>query len=145
MKFRTAYDGKRVDASDVKFTDPGMTRQAHKDECDINNIMGQYMKSGLISHVREYEGQYGEFEEMDFHEAMNTVIAAQEMFETVPSEIRERFGNDPGAFINFVTDRNNEAGMRELGLLPAKRAEPPSDPAPEGPGAATPPDAPAEG
>ena len=119
MKFRTAYDGKRVGDSDVDFSnDPGHTRQAHKDECDINVIMGKYLKNGLISHVNEYQGEYGDFAAIDFHEAMNTVIEAQNMFETVPSEIREQFGNDPGAFLEFAVNPDNEERMQELGLVP---------------------------
>ena len=121
-KFRTAYDGKRHGVDDVDFSDDeGLTRQAHKDECDINNIMGQYLKSGLITHVREHEGEYGEYAEMDFHEAMNTVANAQSMFETIPAEIRNQFGNDPGAFIKFATDEKNRDQMVEMGLIPDER------------------------
>lgn len=124
-RFRHAYDGLRHGVDDVNFSDdPGHTRQAHKDECDINRIMDRFQKSGLLSHVNQFQGEYGEFIEMDFHEAMNTILEAKDMFETVPSDIREKFNNDPGKFLEYVTNPENVDGMRELGLLPTESTHP---------------------
>lgn len=126
IPFRTAYDGKRNGSEDLDFTDdPGMTRQAHKDECDINVIMSQYEKSGLVAHVQQFEGEYGSYDEIDFHEAMNAVVAAEQMFLTVPSKIREKFDNDPGKFLAAVNDEEKgEETLRELGLLPSQKKAP---------------------
>ena len=120
MEFRTAYGPKRRDVVRVTKGET-LTRQAMKEQSDINVIMAQYQKSGLITHVNRFQGDYGDVAEMDFHEAMNTVTAAQEMFGTVPSEIRARFANDPGAFLDFVTDPRNAEEMREMGLLPKSK------------------------
>ncbi len=120
MEIRAAYDThvrRQVDVSEG-----GLTRQSMQDECDINVIMAQYKKSGLLSHVKEHGGDYGEFLAMDFHSAMNAVLEAEEMFATVPSEIRAQFENDPGRFLSFVSEAENEEEMRTLGLLPAKVA-----------------------
>lgn len=132
IPFRTAYDGKRNSSDDIEFDPEGMmTRQAHKDECDINVIMSQYEKSGLLAHVNEYQGEYADYDEIDFHEAMNTVVKAEQMFESVPSSIREKFNNDPGKFLDAVThEETGEATLRELGLLPSQKK------APEAPGPA---------
>lgn len=135
MDFRTAYDGINDRSADIDFDpDSGRTRQSMKDECDINKIMGRYLKTGLLTHVNEHQGDYGEFVQVDFHEAMNTVIAAQEMFGTVPSNLREKFGNDPGRFLDFVTNPDNREEMRELGLLPTEKhaARAAADELPEG-------------
>ena len=110
-----------------------MTRQSCKDECDINQIMSQFRKTGIATHVALYQGEYGEFTDMDFHEAMNTVIAAEEMFETVPAEIRERFGNDPGKFLEFVSDDANRAEMEEIGLISGVPGDVASGSSPGGP------------
>lgn len=114
---------------------PTMTRQEFKEDCDINRILGQYRKTGMIAHRNTHQGQYGEFAKMDFHEAMNFVVETQEMFETVPSDVRSKFGNDPGAFVDFVTNSDNLDEMREMGLAPPQRPEPapPAPPAPEEP------------
>lgn len=134
VTFRTGYDGVRIGDSDKDFSnDPGMTRQSEKDSCDINIIMRQYQKTGLLTHVREHQGEYGEFVEMDFHAAMNAVTSAQQMFETVPSEIRAKFGNDPGAFLDAVTDPERVEEIRQLGLLPSERVAEPAEPVQEPP------------
>ena len=96
-----------------------MTQQHMKDECDINNIMAKYQKTGLITHVAKYEGNYDDFTVMpDFKTAMDTMMAAQDMFLTLPSDVREKFDNDPGTFVEFATDSCNYEEMVELGLVP---------------------------
>lgn len=121
-KIRSAYDGSRnrvVFKTDL----PSMTRQSFKEESDINFIIRQYLQTGAESHLNKYQGQYGEFLEMDYHAAMNAVIMADQMFESVPSDIRARFGNDPGAFLEFVQDPNNKAELQKLGLIPSEAME----------------------
>ena len=112
-----------------------MTQQNFRDECSIDTIMKRFEKTGIIDHVAAVEGSYGHFLEapVDYHTAMNIVVEAQEMFMTVPAKIRERFGNDPGAFLAFVEDPENEDELVKLGLANARRPEPapgPVEPAP---------------
>ena len=123
LKIRNAFQRERVQ-TDV--SGPSLTKQVYAAECDINNIMRKYERTGLLQHVNQYEGQYGDFTETpaSYHEAMNIVVAADEMFQTVPSQIRARFGNDPGAFLAFVDDPANEQEMRNLGLLPPAKPGP---------------------
>jgi phage internal scaffolding protein len=99
--------------------DISMTQQHMKDECDINNIMAKYQKTGLITHVAKYQGIYDDFTVMpDFKTAMDTMMDAQEMFLSLPSDIREKFDNDAGAFVEFATDSRNYDEMVDLGLVP---------------------------
>ena len=100
--------------------DDGMTKQSHKKECDINFILQQFQKTGTIAHQKTYQGSYGDFADIDFHEAMNQVARATEMFETVPAHIRAEFGNDPGAFLAFVQDDKNESRLIDMGLARAR-------------------------
>ena len=98
------------------------TKQAFKNECDINYIMKKYERTGLIDHVSKYQGEYCDFTDApaSYHEAMIQIAEANEMFLTIPASIRDQFGNDPGRFLDFVSDPANEGEMREIGLLPAK-------------------------
>lgn len=48
---------------------------------------------------------------------MNQIVQAQDMFMSLPSKIRNRFGNDPSQFLDFVSDPLNKDEMRSLGLL----------------------------
>lgn len=112
-KFRMPYSHKRV--AFVQ-TQPSMTKQNHKDECDINFILKRYIKTGVLEHANTFAGEYGDFAAINFQDAMNTVIESQNMFMTLPAVIRKRFDNDPHQFITYATDEKNRAEMEQLGL-----------------------------
>lgn len=102
--------------SDPKGT--SMTKQEFVDECDINNIMAQYQKTGMVNHVSRFQGRYEDVTgAVPFHEAQNIVLAATDAFMSVPSSVRAEFDNDPGAFLAFVNDPANAEKMRKMGLL----------------------------
>lgn len=134
--FKTAYSDKLK--VQLVCLDPSRTKQAMRDECNINFIMQKYQRTGAVTHLNRYQGEYGEFPDLtlDFQEAMNALNDAQEMFETIPSSIRKRFNNDPGEFLTFVADPDNHAEMVNLGLANKREAPPPptppADPSPEG-------------
>lgn len=97
---------------------PSMTKQEFADECDINNIMRNYARTGMISHVNKYQGSYEDVSgAVSFHEAQEIVKKAEEMFYTVPSAVRSKFDNDPGKFLDFVLDDRNRDEMQKMGLL----------------------------
>ena len=117
VSFRTAYGQKmRVAIA----TGDGLTEQNHKDETDINQIVRKYNKTGLIDHLNQFEKQYGDMTGYDYQDAMNTVAAANTMFEGLPSVIRNQFDNDPAKFINFVDDEANADKLVEMGLATPK-------------------------
>ena len=80
--------------------------------------MEKFQKTGALAHVNKHEAEYGFATSEDFAGAMRTVTIAQEMFDDLPSTIRNRFGNNPGAFLDFVQDANNKKEGQELGLWP---------------------------
>lgn len=124
MHFAKPYDRKSWCRPGETF-DPekDMCHQEFKDECDVNKIMQKYQRDGVVTHVQEFEGNYGDFcDAPSFQEACNTVIAAEEMFMTLPSSVRKHFDNDPAEFLACAQDPDREDEMRDLGLLP--RAEP---------------------
>ena len=94
-----------------------MTKPEFKDQCDINNIMRRFLREGAVSHVARSEGKFEFASSIDFHEAMNQVVRAQELFDSLPAGLRARFGNDPGAYLDFVQDPANRTELAHLGLL----------------------------
>ena len=50
-------------------------------------------------------------------------MLAQDMFESLPADIRTKFGNDPGRFLDFVEDPQNEEELIELGLKPRQHVK----------------------
>jgi phage internal scaffolding protein len=98
-------------------TGKGLTEQAHKKETDMNYILKEYARTGFIRHAKENKGRYDDITVTDFQEAMFKVTEAQNMFNELPAKVRQRFGNDPAAFLGFVQDPANTQEMHRLGIL----------------------------
>lgn len=125
----------------IHFADESRTKQSEAESCEINNIMAKYERTGLIEHARE-GGTYENLPEpMEYQDALNRVMEAQQSFDLLPAAARKEFGNDPAQFLAFVDDPENVQRMAELGLL----NEPPQPPAVDPLPVADPPAAAAEG
>jgi len=63
----------------IIFTQPSLTRQSFKDECDVNQIVKRYTETGMINHIPRTTPKYGDAPEGDFLEAaiVNADIASQ--------------------------------------------------------------------
>lgn len=102
----------------LQFKGKGRTKQSHKDECDVNKIIKQFHKTGMISHARTHRGFYDDFiGATDYKSALDMIREADEMFMTIPSTIRKQFDNDPAKFLDFVQDPDNREEMQAMGLL----------------------------
>jgi phage internal scaffolding protein len=127
--------------SQIFFAPLGRTKQSFKDECNINNIMAKYARTGVIEHGNKHAPSYGDCPEIDFRQAMEVVLEAQETFAELPAVVRRRFDNDPANFLAFCEDPANRDEAGELGLLkliepePAPSPEPPPAPPAASPGA----------
>lgn len=105
-------------------TGPSDRVQQHfKDECDIGSIMKRFNATGLVTHVNTYKPQYGDFTSVgDYHSAMNAVIEANEYFHSLPASFRERFGQDPKVFFEYLQDPANLKELQDLGILSKSEA-----------------------
>lgn len=124
--FRSAYSPKS--RSQIYFAPQGRTKQSFKDECDINRIMARFAKTGLIEHLSQRAPTFGDIQDIDFQGCMDIVAFAREQFAALPSELRDRFANDPGRLLDFLQNPENKAEAEKLGLLKA------SVPSPQAPG-----------
>lgn len=93
-----------------------MTKQSHAKECDINQIMKKFQKTGVIDHIRKNEGQYGEYDAQEYKQAMDIVAEGQSMFQELPSKARQHFDNDPAKFMETVNSPDGINTLRKLGL-----------------------------
>lgn len=141
LKIRKPYDPhERVKKL---FGDPSRAKQSMAAECDINNILAAYKRTGLITHLNENKAIYADLPEpLDYQESMNAAIVVADVFSSLPSEMRNRFHNDPAEFLEFLHATDNIEEKRQLGL-----ADTPSDVPAEGKPepAPAPPSPPAEG
>ncbi len=107
----------------------GRTKQCHKDTCDINKIMARFDRTRTISHVAKYEGVYADFSDFDFHEQTNKLTRGREIFDDLPAEIRQEFGQSPAKFFKYVNDPANvdEIPTKLKGLAMPGRQLPSAD------------------
>jgi len=107
--------------SGLRCEDATRTQQHFKDETDINNILRMFNITGQLP-KKAITPQYGDFSGVvDYHTALNAVIAAEDEFMTLPAQLRARFDNDPAALIQFLDNPENKEEALKLGIL--KKAE----------------------
>lgn len=114
-KIFSAYGPKRKVA--LSFVGEGRTKQSFKAECDINNIMKRYLKTGILDFVSKHAPRYGDCRVKDYQDSMLVVAEARSMFEAMPAELRARFNNEPAEFLAFMEDERNKPEAIKLGLL----------------------------
>ena len=114
IPFRTGYSPQlRVS---FETTGNSRTKQSFKNECDVNNILKNYNKTGVMPENFN-PGEYRDLDGTDYQEYMQTVASANSMFEELPSALRKRFKNDPAQLLSFVHDDKNVDEAHKLGLL----------------------------
>lgn len=113
--FKTPYTGERT-RSQFATVGESLTKQADKDRCDINRIVNGYQKTGVITHTNGAAPSYGDATGVDFQEAMNLVLNAENAFMALPAAVRKQFNNDPAQFLEFTSNEDNLEAMYEMGL-----------------------------
>ena len=123
------YDGDKVsDETGLSCPEPTLAQQNFKDECDINHIVRQFGLTGELP-GKPLSPQYGDFSGvLDYHSAVNAVLAAQDDFMELPAQMRSRFNNDPAQLIDFLSNEENREEATKLGLVAAKPISEPEIP-----------------
>ena len=108
---------------------PTRTQQQFKDQCDVNQIMAKYKKTGSITHIRNAEnGVYMDLAEIpDLLTAKIQLQQAELAFSQMPAKLRHQFQNDPIQLVSYLQDPKNHEEAIHLGLM-VKRDEPNSKP-----------------
>lgn len=115
------YDVDKVsDETGLSCPEVTLAQQNFKDECDINHIVRQFGLTGELP-GQPLSPQYGDFTGvLDYHSAVNAVLAAQDDFMELPAQMRSRFDNDPAKLIDFLSNDENREEAIKLGLVAAK-------------------------
>lgn len=99
-------------------TEPSKTHQSFKNECDINQIMSKFKKTGMVTHLAKNKGVYMDISNApDYQKALDTVLKAESAFMALPSQVRKELGNDPQNLMDLLKDPKNKKRAEELGLL----------------------------
>lgn len=112
---------------------PTKTEQQHKDRLNITTIMAKARAQGMMPQMERIQSaKYGDFtNQTDFQELHDRVIRAKDEFAQLPSDVRNRFHNDPGELIEFINNPDNLEESYDLGLRKRpieKPAEPTVEP-----------------
>lgn len=121
MELRVAgrYD---VDAASLeaglKCEDESLTLQSQAQDADINVIVRRFGVTGELPNGLRVP-VYGNFEGVsDYREALDLVREADQAFMSLPADVRRRFGNDAGSFVDFASNPDNLEELRKMGLAP---------------------------
>ena len=97
---------------------PTMTKQAFREECDINRIMARYELTGQIEHVNRKQPIYGDFSQFsDYQTMLGKVNQATEAFEALPSELRKELKYDPQNLFGWIQNPANKEKAIKYGLM----------------------------
>lgn len=135
---RLNYDVKaRSRASALSGFEPSRTQQHMADECNINTIVKRFGLTGTLPQAAKLP-TYGDFTGLyDYQTALNALQEANEVFDSLPADIRKRFENNPAMFVDFCSNSDNLDELREMGLakpapvvsVPQEPMQPGSEPA----------------
>lgn len=119
------YDARAVSkATALACRRPSKTVQSQRDEADINVIVRNFGITGkLPTNIRA--PAYGDFTGVDdYQSAIEAIRSAEKSFMQMPSDVRDRFQNDPQQFVAFCGDERNLEEMKKLGLAVGDVVEP---------------------
>lgn len=104
----------------LEFTQPSLTQQQFKDECEIESLLKAHNLSQVMGIVNNHGQQplYGDVSDIpDFHDAQNHVARATEYFEGLPSDVRSRFNNSLSEFLTTLNNPAAREALTEMGVL----------------------------
>ena len=96
---------------------PSLTRQEFSEECDVNKIMARYQATGILPNSTK-EPIYWDAARVpnNLQDAMASMMYANELFMQLGAPIRKEFDNDATRFVEFATNPENGAKLKEWGL-----------------------------
>lgn len=101
----------------TKQNKPSLTQQEPKNDVDINTVV-QKVRKGTIVLPEVSEGLVADFTTVgSFHECLLSIEQAKREFMSLPAKLRYKFGNDPGALLDWLADPENRKEAMEIGLL----------------------------
>lgn len=88
--------------------------QSHADSVDIHVLLKMY-QNGDTSVFSRVQGAYGDFTQMPstFAEALNTMIAAEQYFNSLPVETKAKFGH---SFSQFLAGMDSPTWAADAGI-----------------------------
>lgn len=105
---------------------PTVTEKSHAESCDINVIVRRATAQGVIEPLLPTHSlKYGDVSDFgSYHESLTIITRNQQAFEQLPSELRAKFGNSIGEFLEWMDNPANTEEAIKLGLKVRVKNEP---------------------
>ena len=105
-------------------THGGGADQSFKNQCDINLIMKQYEKTGMLPQQTSIPARYSDNTNIPSLEAaFEATSKAMDAFYELPPEVRRHMDNDPSQLENFINNDENIPLLKKHGII-IERAQP---------------------
>jgi len=108
------------------FDEPSLTDQSQASSCDLQTIIDWHARSGSwVMPNQKLRPEAPTFEDVsayanvDYQDAYNMVVKAEEAFMTLPAAVRARFLMTLQVFFAFLQDPSNRDEAVQLGLIAA--------------------------
>lgn len=116
------------DMTGLRCVDESLTHQEFKEESDINTIIDRFGIGENPVQPMEWVTNVDIADAPDNYMAvMNQLNEARDQFMALPAKVRSQFDNDPGKFVDFVSDPGNGDELVRLGLAVVRPPVKPSD------------------
>lgn len=113
-KYTVVDDENNVIKVLTKTSGKSNVEQHHRTE--IKKMVERAEREGLFRASTRFEGEMDDFPAYDFMEAQFHMARANSMFESLPSQVRQKFDNNPAAFMQFANNPDNAQEMVNMGL-----------------------------
>lgn len=114
--------GRKIERVAIGDFGESKTKQEFVKDCDINEIVRKFQRTGDMSLLQRSQGYYADVSNMpqDYLGALRVVREADAAFMNLPASLREKFKNNPAQLESWLLDSKNHDEARELGLLVRK-------------------------
>lgn len=103
----------------LKCEDETMTQQQYKKEQDIKEIIKKYGATGLLNkNIMANDPKFDDVSNIiDYQDAANKIAKAQQEFDQMPHELKEKFNYNPAKLLDYLNKSENLNEAIELGLV----------------------------
>lgn len=128
MRIYSAYDP--PPSTPLACEEESLARQSEAEGCDINKIVAQFHRTGMLPQVTVAPMFADVAGAGDYREALERVRYAESVFRRQPADVRAAFGNDAAAFLDAFGSPEGLDRLVELGLI-EREAEAEPEPVPK--------------
>lgn len=115
MKITNHHELRQRTSLDV--SSPLLTEQEHKNSCDINHIVAQFQKTGVMPPNTKIPQYLDSTNIPSLEDAFRTVSEARTAFLDLPANIRRLMDNDPSQMEQFLSNNENAEILLKYGVI----------------------------